>query len=135
MTAEVVVYGIENCDQVRRARQWLRAHGVAYRFHDFRADGLDPALLARWMGHLPWDSLLNRRGLGWRQMSPEQRATIVDQSTATELMLSMPTLVKRPVLESGDRIVVGFSEPIYQGLLSNAPDAATPAGPEEAPTR
>jgi arsenate reductase (glutaredoxin) len=135
MAVEVVVYGIEHCDQVRRARSWLRAHDVRHRFHDFRADGLDAALLARWMAHLPWDSLLNRRGLGWRQMSVERRATIVDQASATELMLSMPTLIKRPVLEAGDRIVVGLSEAIYRGLLPDAPADAPPAAepPADAP--
>jgi arsenate reductase (glutaredoxin) len=117
MPEQVVLYGIENCDQVRKARQWLRARGVPFRFHDFRADGLDPSLLAGWMTHLPWDSLLNRRGLAWRQMTLQQRATVVDQSSASELMLSMPTLVKRPVLRAGDRIVVGFSEPVYRTLL------------------
>jgi arsenate reductase (glutaredoxin) len=128
MAAPVELYGIENCDQVRKARQWLRARGVDHRFHDFRADGLDPALLGRWMTHLPWDSLINRRGLTWRQMSPQQRATVVDQASATELLLAMPTLVKRPVLQAGDRIVVGFSEPVYRSLLGDslaATDAAT----------
>lgn len=127
MAAEVVVYGIDTCDQVRRARQWLRAHGITHRFHDFRTDGIDAALLGRWMAHLPWDALLNRRGLGWRQMSPVQRSIVVDQSSATELMLTVPTLVKRPVLECGDRIVVGFSEPLYLSLLGLT-DGDTPLG-------
>jgi arsenate reductase len=118
MPQPVVVYGIDTCDQVRKARAWLRAQGVAFRFHDFRADGLDAALLARWMGHLPWDALLNRRGTSWRQLEPQRKASVVDQSSATELMLENPTLVKRPVLEAGDRIVVGFSEPIYRNLFT-----------------
>lgn len=117
MPQPVVVYGIESCDQVRKARAWLRAQGVAFRFHDFRADGLDAALLARWMGHLPWDALLNRRGTSWRQLDAQRKASVVDQSSASELMLENPTLVKRPVLEAGDRIVVGFSEPIYRNLF------------------
>ncbi len=117
MPQPVVVYGIDTCDQVRKARAWLRAQGVAFRFHDFRANGLDAALLARWMGHLPWDALLNRRGTSWRQLDPQRKASVVDQSSATELMLANPTLVKRPVLEAGDRIVVGFSEPIYRNLF------------------
>jgi arsenate reductase len=117
MRLEVVVYGIDNCDQVRRARAWLRSEGVAFRFHDFRADGLDATLLARWMGHLPWDALLNKRGLSWRQLDPVRRASVVDQASASELMLASPTLIKRPVLETGDRIVVGFSEPIYLNLF------------------
>lgn len=117
MPQPVVVYGIDTCDQVRKARAWLRAQGVAFRFHDFRSDGLDAALLARWMGHLPWDALLNRRGTSWRQLDAARKASVVDQSSATELMLANPTLVKRPVLEAGDRIVVGFSEPIYRNLF------------------
>ena len=118
------VYGIDTCDQVRKARAWLRAQGVAVRFHDFRADGLDDALLSRWMGHLPWDSLLNRRGLTWRQLEASRKAMIVDQSSATELMLELPTVIKRPVLEAGDRIVVGFSEPIYRNLFPERPASA-----------
>ena len=118
MRGEAVVYGIDTCDQVRKARAWLRARGVPFRFHDFRVDGLQPALLARWMGHLPWDALLNRRGLSWRGLDAARKATIVDQASATELLLEHPTLVKRPVLEAGDRIVVGFSEPIYRNLFA-----------------
>lgn len=121
MTQPVVVYGIDTCDQVRKARAWLRGQGVAFRFHDFRVDGLDAALLARWMGHLPWDALLNRRGLAWRQLESARKASVVDQSSAAELMLANPTLVKRPVLEAGDRIVVGFSEPIYRNLFPELP--------------
>ena len=117
MGDDVVVYGIDNCDQVRKARAWLRARGVAFRFHDFRADGLDGALLSRWMGHLPWDALLNRRGLSWRGLDPARKASVVDQPSAAELMLEIPTLVKRPVLEAGDRILVGFSEPLYRNLF------------------
>ena len=125
MDAGVIVYGIDSCDQVRKARSWLRAQGVSFQFHDFRADGLDAALLARWMGHLPWDALLNKRGLSWRQLDATRRASVVDQSSASELMLANPTLIKRPVLEAGDRIVVGFSEPIYRNLFT---DPAAPAG-------
>jgi arsenate reductase len=124
MDEGVIVYGIDSCDQVRKARSWLRAQGVSFRFHDFRADGLDAALLVRWMGHLPWDALLNKRGLSWRQLDATRRASVVDQSSASELMLATPTLIKRPVLEAGDRIVVGFSEPIYRNLFT---EPAAPA--------
>lgn len=118
----VVIYGIENCDQVRKARAWLRAHGVDARFHDFRREGLAEALLTRWMGHLPWDALLNRRGQTWRQLEAPAKASVVDQASAAELMLAHPTVVKRPVLEASDRIVVGFSETLYRNLFE-APTA------------
>jgi arsenate reductase len=118
MTGPARLYGIDTCDQVRRARSWLRANQIAFVLHDFRRDGLDAILLGRWMSHLPWDALLNRRGLSWRQVDASRRATIVDQTSAVELMLEVPTLVRRPILEHGDRILVGFSEPMYSALFA-----------------
>ena len=115
--ADAVLYGIENCDQVRRARHWLRANGVPVRFHDFRRDGLDAALLERWLSHVPWDALLNRRGQAWRRIDAARRGAIVDQASAVEAMLSDPLLVKRPELETGERLLIGYSEPVYRGLL------------------
>ena len=123
---DVVVFGIETCDQVRKARAWLRGHEIAFRFHDFRKDGLDPHRLSTWLGRVPWDSLLNRRGQAWRKLDPERRAAITDQTSAAELMLADPTLVKRPVLQAGDRIIVGFSETLYAGVFGTAA-AARPA--------
>ena len=116
----VVVYGIETCDQVRKARHWLKAHAIAYRFHDFRRDGLTIDMLARWLSHVPWDALVNRRGLSWRKLDAEQRAAIVDQASAIELMMREPTVIKRPVLETGDRLLVGFSEAVYESLAGDA---------------
>lgn len=118
---EVVLFGIETCEQVRKARAWLRGHDVAFRFHDYRRDGLDAQRLAGWLGRVPWDSLLNRRGLAWRRLDPERRAAITDQTSAAELMLAEPTLVKRPVLQAGDRIVVGFSETLYASVFDKSP--------------
>lgn len=117
MNPSVRLYGIDTCDQVRKARQWLRARGVQVHWHDFRRDGLAPERLATWMTHLPWDALLNRRGLTWRQLPDPVRAAVVDASSATELMLSHPTLIKRPVLEVDERIVVGFSEALYTNVF------------------
>ncbi|MFT3804089.1 MAG: ArsC family reductase [Burkholderiaceae bacterium] len=114
---DIVIHGIDNCDTVRKARSWLKDHGLPYRFHDFRKDGLTEAMLQRWLSHVPWDALLNRRGLTWRRLTPAQRDAVVDQASAIDLMLREPTIVKRPVLEAGDRLLVGFSDPLYQGLL------------------
>lgn len=114
---ETVVYGIETCDQVRKARQWLRQHGVAARFHDFRRDGLTQAVLLRWMTRMPWDALLNRRGLAWRKLDAARRGGIVDQASALEVLLEDPTLVKRPVVEAGERLLVGFSEPVFRSTF------------------
>ncbi|HEY0877653.1 MAG TPA: ArsC family reductase [Zeimonas sp.] len=114
---DVVVFGIENCDQVRKARAWLRARHIEYRFHDLRRDGLDARRLSDWLGRVPWDSLLNRRGLAWRRLDAGRRAGVTDQASATELMLEEPLLVKRPVLQMPGQIVVGFSEALYAGVF------------------
>ena len=113
----ITVYGIENCDQVRKARRWLRAHGHTAQFHDFREQGLTREMLLRWMTRMPWDALINRRGLTWRGLDPAVRAAIVDQPSALEALLASPTLVKRPVVEAGERLLVGFSEPVFQSTF------------------
>lgn len=114
------LYGIENCDQVRRARQWLRKREVTVHFHDFRRDGLTREMLERWLTHLPWDALLNRRGLSWRRLDAAQRAGIVDQASAIEALLAQPTLVRRPVLEVGERLLVGFSEAAWMNAFGDS---------------
>lgn len=116
----VRLYGIANCDQVRAARAWLKAHGRNTEFIDLKKSGLDAATLDRWLTHLPWDSLLNRRGLTWRQLDPNLRSQIVDQASAAEIMLAQPLLIKRPVLEVGEKMSVGFSEPLYRNLFLEA---------------
>lgn len=118
--ATVRLYGITNCDQVRAARAWLKAHGRDTEFIDLKKAGLDAMTLDRWLTHLPWDSLLNRRGLTWRQLDPNLRTQIVDQASAAEIMLAHPLLIKRPVLEVGEKISVGFSEPLYRNLFLEA---------------
>lgn len=115
-SGEIVLYGIETCDQVRKARQWLKAHDVPHRYHDFRRDGLTAEMLARWFGRVPWDALVNRKGLTWRRLEAGRRAAVTDQASAAELLLAEPTVVKRPVLEAGDRLMVGFSEAVYTSL-------------------
>ena len=105
----VTLYGISNCDQVRKTLGWLRQNGIEYRFHDYRVDGIERVMLERWCSHLPWNSLLNRRGLTWRSLDEATRAQVVDQTSAIELMMAHPTLVKRPVIEFEDRLLLGFS--------------------------
>lgn len=105
----VTIFGISNCDQVRKTLGWLRQNGIDHRFHDYRADGVERALLERWCSHLPWNSLLNRRGLTWRSLEESVRAQVVDQASAIDLMLTHPTLIKRPVIEFEDRLLLGFS--------------------------
>ncbi len=116
------LYGIPNCDQVRAARAWLNKQGITAEFIDLKKTGLAQTTLDRWLTHLPWDALLNRRGLTWRALDATARAQIVDQQSAAELMMAQPLIVKRPVLEFGEKISVGFSEPLYQSLFLDAAD-------------
>lgn len=122
MDDNITLYGIANCDQVRKARKFLSQRDVAYRFHDFRKDGLTRETLAGWCTHVPWDALLNRRGKTWRQMSESQRAAITDQGSALDAMLAEPTLIKRPVLTTGKHVLVGFSEAVYLRTLGLGED-------------
>ena len=104
----VTVYGIKNCDTCRKALKWLDGKGIDYRFHDFRADGLDDRDLAKWISAVGWETLLNRRGTTWRKL-PEADREDVDRSRAAGLMLEHPTLIKRPVFDTGSEVIVGFS--------------------------
>lgn len=111
------LYGIKNCDTVRKARRWLAEHGIEYRFHDFRTNGLDPDLLRTWVAEIGWEALLNRRGITWRSL-PEETRDGLDESGATELMLGEPTLIRRPVLDLGSRRLVGFEPGCYAQELA-----------------
>jgi len=113
----ISVFGIKNCDQVRKARKFLASNDIPYEFHDFRADGLTGETLDRWLSHVPWDSLLNRRGATWRKMGESARQAVVDQQSARDAMLAEPTLIKRPVMIVGDDVLVGFSESVYRRTL------------------
>ena len=110
------LYGIPNCDSVRKARQWLDGRGIAYVFHDFRKDGLDAKQVAAWVKQAGWETLLNRKGTTWRQLPTGQREGINAQR-AQALMLEQPTLIKRPVLETGKHLEVGFDADHYTTLF------------------
>jgi arsenate reductase len=106
------IYGIKNCDTVKRSRKWLDDHGYEYIFHDFRGDGLDSELLDRLVGKIGWDNLINRRGTTWRQL-PDPARENLDEAKAKQLMLDHPTLIKRPVIEQDGRFAAGFSEDFF----------------------
>jgi len=110
------LYGIKNCDTVKKARLWLDTQGIAYQFHDFRKDGLDLALLEKWEIILGWEALLNRRGTSWRKLDESQREG-VGRAKAMELMLGQPSLIKRPVLEAGRKTLIGFNAEEYSNAL------------------
>jgi Spx/MgsR family transcriptional regulator len=104
----IAMYGLKNCDTCRKARNWLDQNDISHRFHDLRADGLEAGTLARWIAALGWEALLNRRGTTWRGLDAAERED-VDAVRAQRLMLAYPALIRRPVFDLGDRVLVGFS--------------------------
>lgn len=112
----ITLYGIPNCDTVKKARAWLTAQGVAHRFNDHRADGLDPVQLRAWVGELGWETVLNRAGTTFRKL-PEADRTDLDAAKAIALMVAQPSMIKRPLLDLGDRRVLGFKPAIYEAVF------------------
>ena len=110
------LYGIANCDTVRKTRQWLATQGVAYVFHDFRKDGLSSKQVKAWAQVVGWETLLNRRGQTWRKLADKDKADLTE-AKAIKLMAAEPTLIKRPVLEINNQVHIGFSEAEYQRLF------------------
>ena len=104
----ITLYGIPNCDTVKKARAWLSEHGLAYTFHDFKKQGVPPAELARWSQSAGWEKLLNRKGTTWRKLDAADQAAVADAASAQSLMLANPSVIKRPVVDWGQDITVGF---------------------------
>lgn len=111
----LVVYGIKNCDSVKKARSWLEAQQLEYRFHDFRVDGLDAALLQRFIDTLGVDAILNQRSASWRQLDDSQKRDL-SPDQARQLLLAIPTLIKRPIIDTGEKLLVGFNPEIQHTL-------------------
>lgn len=113
----ITMYGIKNCDTIKRARAWMDEHHIAYRFHDYRVDGVDPAQLARWSDILGWDKLLNRAGTTFRKL-PDSEKEGLEPEKAIALMAANPASIKRPVLEYPGGVLLGFDAGKYaQALL------------------
>lgn len=114
MTA--TLYGIPNCDTVKKARVWMDQHGVAYAFHDYKKAGVDRAKLEQWVDEHGWETVLNRAGATFRKL-PEADRGHLDRDKAVALMLEQPSMIKRPVLDLGDRRLVGFKPEVYAAAL------------------
>lgn len=146
----ITLYGIPNCDTVKKARTWLEQQGIAFVFHDFKKAGVSPALIQGWLQQLDWEQVLNRKGTTWRKLDEAQRAQVLDAASATALLLENPSAIKRPVLDLGSgfantgshadanakpdangggdtpahgvpRFHLGFNEAQYQALFSSLP--------------
>ena len=109
------LYGIKNCDTVKKARRWLEDHGVEYQFHDFRQDGLDKKQLSGWVEQSGWEAIVNKRSTTWRNLSDKEKE-ITTNSQAIKLLLANPTLIKRPVVEKNKTVLISFKEAEFAKL-------------------
>ena len=109
----IKVFGIKNCDTMKKAMNWLSDHGIAYEFIDYKKAGVAESHLAEWNRRAGWKTLLNTRGLMWKKLSETERAK-VDEAKALALMATYPALIKRPVLDTGKKLLVGFAPEIYE---------------------
>ncbi|MCJ8144164.1 ArsC family reductase [Ancylobacter sp. A5.8] len=112
----VTIYGIRNCDTMKKARAWLDARGVAYGFHDYKASGIDAAHLKAWAGKVGWEVLLNRAGTTFRKL-PEADRQGIDEAKALALMEAQPSMIKRPVLDKDGALIVGFKPEVYEAAF------------------
>ena len=113
----ITVYGIKNCDTMKKARTWLDSHGVQYQFHDYKSAGIAADVVKRWVGQVGWEVLLNRAGTTFRKL-PDEQKTGLNAGKAIGLMVAQPSMIKRPVLEKGQRLLVGFDPASYKKELT-----------------
>lgn len=111
------LYGISNCDTVKKARTWLDEQGVAYTFHDFKKAGVSNAMVESWLRHVDWETLVNRKGTTWRALDEKRKAAVTNAEAARSVMLEAPSVIKRPVLVHAGRTHVGFSDMLYQQIF------------------
>ena len=117
MSTTVTLYGIPNCDTIKKARSWLADHAIDYRFHDYRKHGVQLELLQSMAAELGWEAMLNRRGTTWRAVPDAVRAKL-DEDVALQLMLETPAIIKRPILAARGRLYLGFSPQQYQEIFA-----------------
>ena len=116
MTNSFVLYGIPNCDTVKKARTWLDAAALPYQFHDYKKSGIDAATLLAWCAEFGYEQVLNKKGTTWRKLDPALHKDL-DQDKAIKLMQQNTSLIKRPLLDTGTRRLLGFNQDSYQSLL------------------
>ena len=113
----VILYGIKNCDSVKKARAWLTEHNVQFKFHDFRSDGLTDSIIDNWLKRTEWELLLNRRGITWRHLDASVKEAI-NPANIIDVLLEYPTLIKRPVLNYEEIVTIGFNSDIYEAIFN-----------------
>lgn len=113
----IKLYGIPNCDTMKKARAWLKDQDIEYEFHDYKKEGVDEKRLRQWVKQVGWETLLNRRGMMWRKLDESIKSSI-DEASAIQVMLETPSIIKRPVMERGKSLHVGFTAEAYAKLFS-----------------
>jgi arsenate reductase len=116
----ITMYGIKNCDTIKKARAWLDAQGVEYHFHDYKVEGIDRDRLEKWCRSLGWEKLLNRAGTTFRKL-PDAAKNKIDERSAIALMLAQPSMIKRPVLDAGGSLLAGFDAAEYKNAVRGKP--------------
>jgi arsenate reductase (glutaredoxin) len=119
MAKSVTIYGIKNCDTMKKAHTWLDEHGVKYAFHDYKTEGVAKETLQGWMKDVSWEILLNRAGTTFKKL-PDGKKEGVNQAKALALMLEQPSMIKRPVLDVGGKLYVGFKPDVYEAAFKGA---------------
>jgi Spx/MgsR family transcriptional regulator len=112
MAKSIAIYGIKNCDTMKKARTWLDDRGIAYSFHDYKTEGIERDRLVRWANEVGWEALLNRAGTTFRKLDDADKE-MLGETKAIALMLAQPSMIKRPVLDLGGKLLVGFKPEIY----------------------
>jgi Spx/MgsR family transcriptional regulator len=116
-TANITIYGIPNCDSVKKARVWLADHGVAHTFHDFKKQGVPPAALDQWLAAVGWEVLVNRKGTTWRKLDAAQQSRVQDNASAKALLLEHASVIKRPIVVKGQNVIVGVNPERWTNVL------------------
>jgi arsenate reductase (glutaredoxin) len=111
------VYGIKNCSTVKKALDWLSKNNIEYEFHDYKKLGISPAKLQQWSDRIGWELLLNKKGTTWKMLEPEAQKSITDRNSAFKLMIEKTSVIRRPIIESGDGVLLGFDETKYAETL------------------
>lgn len=115
--SDLNLYGIPNCDTVKKARTWLESHGLDYTFHDYKKEGADPEKLAKWIAAAGLDAVVNRKGTTFRKLTADEQAVLADSHRAVALLVQQPSVIKRPIVEHAGGVLVGFKEDEWRVLL------------------
>ncbi len=111
------VYGIPNCDSTKKALAWLNEHKISFDFHDYKKAGIKASKLIKWCNLTGWEIILNKKSTTWRGLSKEEQAAITNQAAAIKIMIANNSIIKRPILEAGNKLIIGFTEENYYKQL------------------